>query len=174
LSSNENQRLSSESEIGEAKKGVGWGDYIVPVVVFVFCAVVIAIAMTLEEAIPLIVGHSMQPRVFPIFLMAVIAVLNVALIFQIVRSPVSRRDWEPIQTWTSAGLLLLFFLLAKYIDTLVALVIVMFMMSIVWGERRIWVAAILALGTTAFIFFSFDQILQVRFPRGLLTDAYYG
>jgi len=116
----------------------------------------------------------MQPRVFPIFLMVVIAILNVALIFQIVRNPVSRRDWEPIQTWVSAGLLLLFFLLAKYLDMIVALIIVMFLMSIVWGERRIWVAAILALGTTALIFFSFDQILQIRFPRGLLTDAYYG
>jgi len=174
LSSNKNQSLSPESEAGEAKQGVGWGDYIVPVFVFVFCAVVVAIAITLEEAIPLIVGHSMQPRVFPIFLMVVIAILNVALIFQIVRNPVSRRDWEPIQTWVSAGLLLLFFLLAKYLDMIVALIIVMFLMSIVWGERRIWVAAILALGTTALIFFSFDQILQIRFPRGLLTDAYYG
>jgi putative tricarboxylic transport membrane protein len=156
------------------ESGLGWGDYLVPVFIFAFCAVVIYISTTFEEAVPIIVGHSMQPRVFPIFLMIVIGVLNLALIAQVLSRPASRRDWEPYQTWATGVLLGVFYLIASYVDMILALIVVMFALCMVWGERRWWIAALVALGTTAFIFFSFDLILEVRFPRGLLTNWYYG
>jgi len=158
----------------EAKKDLGWGDYVVPAAIFLFCGVVTYLSTTFEEALPLIVGHSMQPRVFPIFLMAVIAVLNLALIARLIRTPASRRDWEPYQTWATAVLLGVFYVLTEAVDMMAALVVVMFALCMVWGERRWPVAALVALGTTAAIFFSFDLLLEVRFPRGLLTDMYYG
>lgn len=157
----------------------GWGDYVVPAVIFLFCGVVTYLSTTFERALPIIVGYSMQPRVFPIFLMVVIAVLNVIFIVQIWRhrassQPYWRRHLEPGQTWASAMLLGVFYLLAEHVDMMLGLVVVMFTLCMVWGERRVWVAALVALGTTAAIFFSFDLVLQVRFPRGLLTDWYYG
>ena len=36
------------------------------------------------------------------------------------------------------------------------------------------VAGALALATPTIIFFLFDKALRVRFPRGLLTNWYYG
>ncbi|SRR6056297_2217319 len=156
------------------EKGIGWGDYLVPVVIFAFCGAVIYVSTTFEEALPIIVGHSMQPRVFPIFLMLVIALLNLGLIAQILSQPVSRRDWEPYQTWGSGVLLGVFYLLSRYVDMMLALAVVMFALCMLWGERRWWVAALVGVTTTAVIFFSFDLILEVRFPRGLLTDWYYG
>lgn len=152
----------------------GWGDYVVPAVIFVFCGVVSWISMTFEEALPLIVGHSMQPRVFPIFLMALIAVLNLVLIAQTLGRPLPRRFWEPRQTWLSAVLLGVFYLLTEYVDIMLALIITMFALCVVWGERRLWVAALVSVGTTMLIFFGFDLVLEVRFPRGLFTDWYYG
>ena len=152
----------------------GWGDYCVPAAIFIFCAVVTYISLQLEEALPLIVGDSMQPRVFPIFLMAVIAVLTLVLIVQILNKPVSERGWEPWQTWASAALMALFYVLTEQVDMMLALIVCMFTMCLVWGERRLWVAFLVAFGTTAAIFFTFDQVLEVRFPRGLLTDPYYG
>lgn len=152
----------------------GWGDYVIPAFVFLFCGVVTAVSLTLDEALPLMVGHSMQPRVFPIFLMAVIAVLNVGLAIYVVRNPVSRRRWEPPVTWVSVALMAVFWALSEFLDMMVALIVVMFLLSVAWGERRLWVAAALAVVTTASIFFSFDLILEVRFPRGILTDRYYG
>ena len=154
--------------------GRGWGDYCVPPFIFVFCGVVIWISTTFEEALPLIVGHSMQPRVFPIFLMVVIGVLNLGLILQIISKPLPQRDWEPYQTWASAVLFGVFYFLATYVDIMIALIATMFALAVVWGERRLWVAALLSVGTTALIFFSFDEVLEVRFPRGLFTDWYYG
>jgi len=158
----------------EPEAGRGWGDNCVPAFIFLFCAVVTALSLTFEEALPLIVGESMQPRVFPIFLMALIAVLNIVLILQVLRSPLSRRDWEPSVTWSSVALMGLFWFITEFVDMMAALVVVMFLLCLAWGERRIWVAALLAVGTTTIIFFSFDLVLEVRFPRGLLTDRYYG
>lgn len=158
----------------EPHKGLGWGDYLVPVFIFAFCGVVAWVSTTFEEALPIIVGHSMQPRVFPIFLMIVIGVLNLGLIAQILSKPASRRDWEPFQTWASAVLLGVFYLLATYVDMILAMAAVMFALCMLWGERRWWVAALVGIMTTVVIFFTFDQIVEVRFPRGLLIDWYYG
>ncbi len=164
----------SDTAIAEPGKGLGWGDYCVPIIVFAFCGIVTYFSLQLEEALPLIVGDSMQPRVWPIFLMIIIGVLNLALIAQIMGKPASRRNWEPHQTWLSAVLLGVFYFIATHLDMMLALMVVMFTLCMVWGERRWWVAIMVAVGTTAAIFFSFDQILEVRFPRGILTDPYYG
>ena len=43
-----------------------------------------------------------------------------------------------------------------------------------WGERRLPVAGSLALATPISIFLLFDTVLRVRFPRGVLTNWYYG
>ena len=58
------------------QKGLGWGYYCVPVFIFIFCAVISYVSSTFDEVLPLIVGDSMQPRVFPIFLMVLMAILQ--------------------------------------------------------------------------------------------------
>ena len=105
--------------------------------------------------------------------MVLIAILNIGLIVQILSKPIYRRDWEPYQTFASAVLFGVFYFLATFLDIMLGLMITMFALSMIWGERRIWVAALLAVVTTTIIFFSFDLVLEVRFPRGLFTDWYY-
>lgn len=55
-----------------------------------------------------------------------------------------------------------------------ALIAVIFIMCIVWGERRLWLAGLVALITPASIFLLFDLVLKIRFPRGVFTNLYYG
>ena len=57
---------------------------------------------------------------------------------------------------------------------LIAIAVVMFAMCLLWGERRIYIAGTVALVTPFTIFLLFDKVLRVRFPRGLLTNWYYG
>ena len=61
-----------------------------------------------------------------------------------------------------------------YVDMFVGIIVVMFLLCLLWGERRIWVAGLVAIVTPALIFLLFDEVLQIRFPRGLLTNWYYG
>ena len=151
-----------------------WTNFLIPAFIFAFCGVVTYVSLTLDEALPIIVGDSMQPRVFPIFLMVVIAILNLGIILQLVCNPPRRINREPAATWITVVLMGVFYFLTEFVDIMLALAAVMFAMCMIWGERRWWVATLTALITTGAIFFSFDLILEVRFPRGLFTDWYYG
>ncbi len=69
---------------------------------------------------------------------------------------------------------MIFYPLTVYLDMLIAIAVVMFAMCLLWGERRVYVAGAVALVTPTAIFFLFDMVLRIRFPRGLLTNLYYG
>ena len=122
----------------------------------------------------MIVGDSLQPRVFPILLMVINLVLAALLVFQYRTEPPKKIQWEGFQTWGSIALFLIFYPITVYIDMLIAIAVVMFAMCLLWGERRIYVAGTVALVTPVTIFLLFDMVLRVRFPRGLLTNWYYG
>jgi hypothetical protein len=72
------------------------------------------------------------------------------------------------------ALFIIFYLLTVYLDMFIGIAVVMFVMCLLWGERRILVAGAIALFTPITVFFLFDLVLRVRFPRGLLTNWYYG
>ena len=149
-------------------------DWLVPAVIFAFCAIVTWLALQFDEAPEIVVGPAMQPRSFPIFLAVIIALLNAVLIWQLasgMRMPEAR---QPPPTGGSIGLMVVFYLITTYADMFLALAIVIFIMCIVWGERRYWLAGLVAVVTPLSIFFLFDLVLQVRFPRGILTNLYYG
>ena len=149
-------------------------DWLVPAVIFAFCGAIIYLALQLDRAPPIVIGEAMQPRSFPIFLMVLIAVLNLILIWQLMNGSRMPHPRQPPQTWVSMALMVVFFAITTYVDMFLALAIVIFIMALVWGERRIWLAALIAVVTPASIFFLFDLVLRIRFPRGVLTELYYG
>lgn len=148
--------------------------FIVPALIAVFSLVVIWASLQLDESPPMIVGESMQPRAFPIFLMVINLILGAVLALQFHRHPPRKIPLERHPTWGSMALLALFYPLTVHVDMFIGIAVVMFLMCLLWGERRIWVAGTLALVTPTAVFFLFDSVLQVRFPRGLLTNWYYG
>ena len=100
--------------------------------------------------------------------------LVAVLVFQVHRSPPEPAHRETSHTWGTMLLLALFYGLTVWLDMFIGIAVVMFLMCLLWGERRLLVAAASALITPLAIFFLFDKVLQVRFPRGLLTNWYYG
>jgi putative tricarboxylic transport membrane protein len=156
------------------KRPLALVDFLVPALIFVFCAIITYLALQLDTAPPIIIDKAMQPRSFPIFLMALIAVLNAVLIWQLVSGSRMPRVSQPPPTWISMALMLVFYALTTYVDMFVALIVVIFTMCIVWGERRIWMAGLVALMTPLTVFLLFDLVLKIRFPRGVLTNLYYG
>ena len=147
---------------------------VVPAIIAVFSVAVIRASLQLDLSPPMIVGHSMQPRVFPIFLMAVNLALAAVLAMQMIRQPPRPVPLEPWATWGSILLMPVFYGLTVRLDMFIAIAVVMFSMCLLWGERRILVAGNLALVTPLSIFLLFDTVLKVRFPRGVLTNWYYG
>ena len=147
---------------------------VVPAVIAAFSVAVIWAALQLDLSPPMIVGHSMQPRAFPIFLMGINLVLVAVLVAQLVRRPPPPVPLEPWATWGSILLLPVFYGLTVWLDMFIGIAVVMFAMCMLWGERRILVAGSLAVVTPLSIFILFDTVLKVRFPRGVLTNWYYG
>ena len=150
------------------------GILVVPALIAAFSVVVIWAALQLDLSPPMIVGHSMQPRAFPIFLMGINLVLVAVLVAQLVRRPPRPVPLEPWATWGSILLLPVFYVLTVWLDMFIGIAVVMFAMCMLWGERRVLVAGCLAVVTPLSIFVLFDTVLKVRFPRGVLTNWYYG
>lgn len=151
-----------------------FNDWLVPAVIFAVCAAVVYFALQLDTAPAIIIGEAMQPRSFPIFLMVLIGVLNIALIAQLLRGSRMPNPKHAAQTWVTMALMAVFYLLTLYVDLFVGLMVVIFVMALAWGERRYWLAALTAIVTPLSIFLLFDLVLKVRFPRGVLTELYYG
>ncbi|MEM7260250.1 MAG: tripartite tricarboxylate transporter TctB family protein [Pseudomonadota bacterium] len=147
--------------------------YSVPLLVAVFSLVIIALALQLDTSPPMIVGDSMQPRVFPIFLMVLNLILTAILFLQYRKNPPAMLDRDPIATWGTILLMVPFYLLATYVDLFIAIAIVVFAMSLLWGEKGWWAALLTAIATPAFLFLLFDSVLKIRFPRGLFTNWWY-
>jgi len=148
--------------------------YIIPLIITIFSLAVIAIAYQLDTSPEMIVGDSMQARSFPIFLMILQLILVGILTFQFYKNNPKTVPLEKFHTWGSMLLFLLFYLLTVYTDMFIGIFVVIFLMSLLWGEKRLWVAFLTATVTPGLVFLLFDFVLKIRFPRGILMNLYYG
>ena len=149
--------------------------YIIPLFLTLFSFVVIYLSLQLDTSPEMIVGDSMQARSFPIFLMVINLLLVGILSLQFYKTYPKEIELEKFPTWSSMLLFLVFYIIILISgDMFVAIPIVMFLMGLTWGQKKIWISLTNAIATPLSIFLLFDYVLQVRFPRGWLTNIYYG
>lgn len=149
--------------------------YIIPLFLTLFSFVVIYLSLQLDTSPEMIVGDSMQARSFPIFLMVINLLLVGILSLQFYKTYPKEIELEKFPTWSSMLLFLVFYIIILISgDMFVAIPIVMFLMGLTWGQKKVWVSLTNAIVTPLSIFLLFDYVLQVRFPRGWLTNIYYG
>ena len=149
--------------------------YIIQLFLTLFSFVVIYLSLQLDTSPEMIVGDSMQARSFPIFLMVINLLLVGILSLQFYKTYPKEVELEKFPTWSSMLLFLIFYIIILISgDMFVAIPIVMFLMGLTWGQKKIWISLTNAIVTPLSIFLLFDYVLQVRFPRGWLTNIYYG
>lgn len=148
--------------------------YATPVLLALFSIAIILISLQLDISPEMIVGDSMQARSFPIFLMAINLILISVLFLQFFKNYPEKIELEIFTTWFSMFLFLLFYFLTITTDMFIGISVCMFLMGYTWGEKRLWVNLCNAVITPGLIFLLFDSVLKIRFPRGLLTNIYYG
>ena len=148
--------------------------YITPIFLALFSIAIILISLQLDTSPEMIVGDSMQARSFPIFLMVINLILISVLFLQFFRNYPEKIKLEIFTTWFSMFLFLLFYFLTITTDMFIGIAVCMFLMGYTWGEKRLWVNLCNAVITPGLIFLLFDSVLKIRFPRGLLTNIYYG
>ena len=148
--------------------------YTIPLLLTIFSIIIIGISLQLDTSPEMIVGDSMQARSFPIFLMILNLILISVLTFQYKKNNPDPIKLEKFPTWGSMGLFFIFYILTVYTDMFIGIFVVMLLMGLLWGEKRIWVSFLTAALTPLFIFLLFDFVLKIRFPRGILMNLYYG
>ncbi len=94
-------------------------------------------------------------------------------LYMLWRDPVKVTEPMGSKTIGSLLLMLLFVALAQ-IDLFLALGIFAALLAMYWGERRILSILLVGLAVPVGVFFLFDQVFKIRFPRGLLTNMWYG
>ncbi len=143
--------------------------WLIPVLIIVFCIAAFWLSTTFKK-MPPILKRGIQPSDFPQLLLSAIVLLTLAMMWI---DPV--RVKERLHG-TVFGTLVLFLVFAAVtsIDFFLALAVFALALTFYWGERRISILVLVGLVMPIAIFFLFDQVFEIRFPRGLLTNLWYG
>ena len=142
--------------------------YAIPLGIIAFCAWAYWLS-TQFERVPPILKRGMQPSDFPQLVIGLIIMLSVWLLFRD-NSKAPERLTKMVQM--TMGLLIGFVLIAE-IDLFLGLGLFAASLAALWGERRVWAILLVSLVAPVAVFFLFDGIFEVRFPRGLLTNFWY-
>ena len=143
--------------------------WLVPALIVAFC--VAAIWLTTHfDRMPPILKRGIQPSDFP---QLVCATIILCALFMAWRDPVRAEGVIGSPTWGTLILMVGFALLTQ-IDFFLALGIFAGALTVLWGERRITRIALVGLVVPVVVFFLFDQGFAIRFPRGVLTNLWYG
>ena len=143
--------------------------WVVTFVIISFCGATFWISTTFDR-MPPILKRGIQPADFPQLILILMLVLTVAMIWLDPIIVDKRLDSKTV------GSLVLFGVFGglTFIDLFLALGAVAALLAMFWGERR-WQAVVgIGLMMPALIFLLFDQVFEIRFPRGLLTNLWYG
>ena len=143
--------------------------YAVPGATIAFC--LLAYWLTTQfDRVPPIFLRGMQPADFP--QMVLLLIMAFSVLVMIFDKPI---DHNPvgINVWTGIGLFGVFALLSP-IDLFLALAVFAGALAWSWGERRIWGIGLVAIIGPALVFLLFDLVFRIRFPRGILTNLWYG
>lgn len=152
-----------------SKRTDRWVRWLVPIALILFACTAIYVSTTFKK-MPPILKRGIQPSDFPQLVCGLIIALSLLMAWF---DPVRMQERVVTKTWLTIALMAGFALLVS-IDLFIALGCFAAALSALWGERRIGVLVGVGLLVPLVIFFLFDQAFQVRFPRGLLTNMWYG
>lgn len=143
--------------------------WVVNSLILSFCGASFWISTTFDR-MPPILKRGIQPSDFPQLILILILILTVAMIWF---DPIIVDERLDSKTLGSIVLLAVFGGLT-FIDLFLSLGVTAALLAIFWTERRWYVVLGIGLMMPALIFLLFDQVFEIRFPRGVLTNLWYG
>ncbi len=143
--------------------------WMVPLTLIAFACVAIYISTTFKK-MPPILKRGIQPSDFPQLICGLIIGLSLLMAWF---DPARMQERISGKALLTIALMAGFVLLVQ-VDLFIALGVFAASLSALWGERRWIVLAAVGVAMPLVIFFVFDQAFQVRFPRGVLTNMWYG
>ena len=156
--------------------------FIVPLGLIIFCGLTFW-QTTQFDRVPPILLRGMQPADFPQMVLMLIVSLSVVLLYQasqnVQQEPTPNAGADDFtramsfNVWKTMGLFLVFAAIAP-VDLFLGLGVFALCLTALWGERRFRALVLVSLISPLSIFLLFDQVFEIRFPRGILTNIWYG
>lgn len=141
----------------------------VSLTILAFCAVAIWLSLSFER-MPPILKRGVQPADFPQIVCTGIILLTLLMMWL---DPI--KITEPLGSKTFGTVLLMTaFVALCQVDLFLGLAVFAGALSFYWGERRIKLLMLVVIVVPVCVFVLFDQIFEIRFPRGVLTNLWYG
>ncbi len=143
--------------------------WLVPALIAAFCGVAIWLTVGFDR-MPPILKRGIQPSDFPQLIAGLILFLTLLMV---IYEPVKPTGQVGKRSWGTIALIPLFALIAQ-LDFFLALGICAALLAAWWGERRVRYLLLVGMAVPAVVFLLFDLAFRIRFPRGLLTNLWYG
>lgn len=143
--------------------------WLIPVLIIAFCLAAYWITTTFKT-MPPILKRGIQPADFPQLLLILLIALTLLMVW---KDPIVVKEKMQASTLGTIALFAVFAALTA-VDLFLALGVFAGALAAFWGERRIGTLLLIGVGVPVFIFFMFDLVFEIRFPRGLLTNLWYG
>lgn len=138
----------------------------------IFSLAVIYIAMQFRE-LPPILKRGMQPSYFPIGIAILMILIAMLMVWKDNTEHEADVKLDPMTVKTF--IIIPIFLLLIKLDFLLALAFAAIAINVLWsGKIKLGVVFLLGIAMPALIFILFSEILSVRFPRGIITNLFYG
>jgi len=169
----DDRRPGAREDTGPGRRPRFHADYGVALVVAVFCLAAWYVSTTFEEAAPALV-QGIQPADFPRLVLGLMLFLTAIIAVQAIGKEDPGRRYQPPVVWYTMAAVLGFAVIAEWVDVLLAIALFYLVVSWLWGERNLLRLVGIAAALPVAIYFVFGEILEVRFPRGLITNLIYG
>lgn len=141
----------------------------IPIGILAFCGWAFWLS-TQFERVPPILKRGIQPSDFPQLVIGLIAFLAIWILVH----DLSEKPGALSKLVTATIGLLIAFALVSEIDLFLGLSLFAGSLAYLWGEKRIWAIFLVSLLVPMAVFFLFDGVFEVRFPRGIITNFWYG
>ena len=146
-----------------------FSNILVSIVIIIVTIAAIYISTTFKK-MPPILKRGIQPSDFPQLICGLIIFLTILMS---VFDPVQKLESVARQTVYTFIAILLFVCLVP-IDLFLSLGIFATVLAIAWGEKKIARLCCIGIVVPVSVFFLFDLVFSIRFPRGVLTNLWYG
>ncbi len=143
--------------------------WLVPALIILFCVAAFWVSTTFKK-MPPILKRGIHPSDFPQLLLITLILLTGLMAWF---DPVRVRERLQGTVWGTLVLMVVFAALAG-LDLFLALGVFAAALAALWGERRVLPLVLVGVIIPALIFFCFDMVFEIRFPRGILTNLWYG
>jgi putative tricarboxylic transport membrane protein len=140
-------------------------DVIIAGVILAGCALVWAVTASFED-VPAALLSGMGPAVFPRLVLGVIALLAVWLAISSRGRPDEVREPVHGMVYVTGAAVLAFMGVLHFLGTYPAIAFAVIGIGRLWGERRWWLLALVAMGMIAAVHFAFAVAFGIPLPRG--------